>query len=132
MLIPLILLTSTTFLDAKYIKNYDGDTITVDVPSIHPFFGKGMKVRLAGVDTPEIRTSNTCEKEKAEIAKNLVKSMLSNAKVIELRDVKKGKFFRVVADVYYDGNSLSKLLLNYKLAVPYHGGKKPKTDWCKD
>lgn len=132
MIISLMMLTST-FFSAEYVDNYDGDTITVNVSSIHPFFGQNMKVRLNGVDTPEIRTANSCEKEKALVAKDMVRGILSTAKKIELRNVKKGKFFRVVADVYYDGNSLSQLLLNYKLAVSYNGKRKPKNiDWCKD
>jgi len=43
--------------------------------------------------------------------------------------MKRGKYFRIVADVSIDGKSLAKSLINAKLAVIYDGGKKTK-DWC--
>ncbi len=47
----------------KYIKNYDADTVTFNIPNIHPLIGKKINIRVSGVDTPEIRTKNKCEKE---------------------------------------------------------------------
>ena len=29
--------TDTRFNCVKYVSNYDGDTITIDIPNIHPF-----------------------------------------------------------------------------------------------
>ncbi len=40
--------------------------------------------------------------------------------------MQRGKYFRIVADVYVDGNSLADELLQAELAKPYDGGKKPK------
>ena len=42
----------------------------------------------------------------------------------------RGKYFRIVADVYGDGRNLTKLLIRSGHAVKYDGGKKSK-DWCK-
>ena len=51
--------------------------------------------------------------------------------MIELRNIKRGKYFRIVADVYLDGNvSYAKEMLKLGLAVPYNGGHKNKV-WCK-
>ncbi|QDP68085.1 MAG: hypothetical protein Unbinned5081contig1003_17 [Prokaryotic dsDNA virus sp.] len=115
----------------KYIKNYDGDTVTVDIPGVHILIGKNMKIRVSGIDTPEIRTKNTCEKEKARAAKRLVQSILKNAKRIDLKNIKRGKYFRIVADVIADGKSIKDILLKNKLGHEYGGGKKIKKDWCK-
>jgi endonuclease YncB( thermonuclease family) len=115
----------------KYIKNYDADTVTFNIPNIHPLIGKRINIRVSGVDTPEIRTKNKCEKEKARHAKNLVTSLLKSAKRIDLENVQRGKYFRVVADVKIDGQSLSKYLLKNGLAYPYHGKTKRQMDWCK-
>ena len=115
----------------KYIRNYDADTVTFNIPHIHPLIGRNMSVRLLGIDAPEIKTSNACEKEKAKKAKNLVGGLLKNAKRIDLEKVKKGKYFRIVADIKFDGKYLKDYLLRSGLAYPYQGGKKKKVNWCK-
>jgi micrococcal nuclease len=117
--------------NVKYIENYDGDTITVDLDCDIDFFCKYAKVRLVGIDTPEIRTKNKCEKVKGYKAKEFVKVRLSNASKIELRYYKKGKYFRVVGRIIYDGKDLSNELLKAKLAYPYLGGTKQTINWCK-
>lgn len=115
----------------KYIKNYDADTVTFDVPNVHPLLGKKINIRVSGVDTPEVRTKNSCEKEKARNAKKLVANLLKNAKRIDLTNIQRGKYFRVVADVLIDGKSLSDYLLKNGLAYSYDGGTKKKINWCK-
>ena len=87
---------------AKYIKNYDGDTISFNIPNTHPIIGNNISIRLNGIDTPEIRTKNLCEKKAARSAKKLIKSLLKRAKTIKLKNVKRGKYFRLVADVSFD------------------------------
>jgi len=42
----------------------------------------------------------------------------------------RGKYFRIVADVYVDGKSLAESLIEANLGVPYYGMTKIK-DWCK-
>ena len=37
-----------TFRCVKYIKNYDADTITFDIPNIHPLLGKKISIRVTG------------------------------------------------------------------------------------
>ena len=44
--------------------------------------------------------------------------------------MQRGKYFRIVADVYTDGQSVGEGLVREGLAVVYGGGKKIK-DWCK-
>ncbi len=114
---------------AKYIRNYDGDTITVDIPGYPPIIGDDISIRVNGIDTPEIR--GKCDKEKAlaKKAKEQVKYLLVNAQNIELRNIQRGKYFRIVADVWVDGTPISQMLIHEKLAVPYDGGKKTAY-WC--
>jgi len=116
--------------NAKYIKNYDGDTITVDLDCDIDFFCKNVNIRLLGINTPEIRTKNKCEKVKGYKAKQFVKDRLSNANKIELKDCFKGKYFRLVCNIIYDGKNLSKELLRANLAYSYFGGTKQKINWC--
>lgn len=120
-----------TFRCVKVLKNYDGDTITVNIPNVPPLLGKNISVRVLGIDTPEVRTKNKCEKEAGRIAKNLVSATLKKAKVIELHDVQRDKYFRILADVKVDGRSLKEILLKNNLAYEYDGGTKKNPDWCK-
>lgn len=123
--------TDHIFRCVDYVKNYDGDTVTVNIPGVHEFFAYHIAIRLRGIDAPEIRTKNTCEKQKALEAKAFVKNTLESAHEIELHSIQRGKYFRIIADIYADGLSLSTLLLKKGLAVPYDGGKKKIVDWCQ-
>ena len=115
---------------ATFIKNYDGDTITVNIPDYPPIIGKKISIRVNGIDTPELRTKSPKEKQLARTAKRLVHSLLKNAESLELKNIKRGKYFRIVADVYYDGKKLADILIKNKLAVPYDGGTKTK-NWSE-
>lgn len=115
----------------KFIKNYDGDTITVTIPNTHPLFGKNIPVRVFGVDAPEIKTKDKCEKEAGRMAKNLVTSLLKNAKNIEIRNVKRDKYFRVLGEVYSDGINIKDVLIKNQLAYEYYGKTKKKINWCQ-
>lgn len=91
--------TKISFKCVKYIRNYDADTITVQIPNVHPLIGEKISIRVYGVDTPEIRGKNKCEKKKANEAKIVVQEILTKAKRIDLLDIKRGKYFRIVANV---------------------------------
>lgn len=120
-----------TFRCIKYIKNYDADTITFNIPNIHPLLGEKISVRVAGIDAAEIKTKDKCEKESALAAKNFVMQQLKKAKRIDLTNVNRDKYFRILADVIIDGKSLKSLLLNQNLAYAYSGGTKKKMNWCE-
>jgi len=127
--------TPTEFRCVEYVRNYDGDTITFNIPRIHPLLGANIPVRVRGLDTPEIRTSDPCERLKAHAAKLLVNDFLKGAERIDLVNISRGKYFRIVADVIVhgktDSKSLAKYLLDAGLAYRYDGGTKQKVDWCK-
>ncbi len=120
-----------TFRCVKYVKNYDADTITVDIPNVHPLIGHRISVRVRHIDTPEIKGKLPCEKEAARTAKRLIENQLKNAKRIDLENVDKDKYFRILADVVIDGKPLIDILLKNNLAYHYEGGTKQKIDWCK-
>lgn len=116
--------------NVQYIRNYDGDTITITINNIPPVFGHEVGVRVNGVDTPEIRGKTNCEKTLAKEAKNFVNIEVETATHIDLVDVARDKYFRILANVSYIGKDLSLELLNNHLAVSYDGGKKEMVDWC--
>lgn len=83
---------------AKVIRVYDGDTFTVEA---YPWPGitANTKVRVNGVDTPEIRGKCEAEKQKAVEGRDFVKGLILGEMVF-LENVKYGKYAgRVVADV---------------------------------
>lgn len=125
---------SNVFEDVKYLHAYDGDTITVHISGQHALFGgskTGIPVRIAYIDTAELRTADECEKSVALRARLITRHVLENAERIDLYDVERGKYFRLVARVLVDGHlDLGTYLIRHNLAVPYDGGRKPDTNWC--
>ena len=127
---------------AEYVRNYDGDTVTVDLVDLRDIDLDGtyaplwdnIGIRVAGVDTPEIRGKCPAEKVLAKQAKYLVRDALKDAEFITLRNAKRGKYFRIVADIILEPGTenernLKDLLLDANLAVEYNGGRKTKS-WC--
>jgi endonuclease YncB( thermonuclease family) len=130
----LILISNISFAEsfnAKYISNYDGDTVRLKFHCNTPYFCDNVSVRIYGIDTPEIRTKDFCEKKKGYEAKDFVRNKLISAKKIIANDCQNGKYHREICEIIYDGNNLSDDLLDNNLATPYYGGKKQKFNWCK-
>lgn len=114
---------------ATYINNYDGDTVRMDIPGLHPLIGQNISIRIRGIDTPEIRGKCSQEKVKAKKAKRRVRELLVNAKSIIVAQMSRGKYFRIIATITADGVDIGRTLLKEKLAVQYFGGKK-MARWC--
>ena len=114
---------------AVYVSNYDGDTIKFDLPGLHPIIGNKINIRVNGIDTPEIRGKCEQEKYSAEQAREMVADILKDAEKIDLKNMERGKYFRIAADVFADGESLAEILIESGMAVRYEGGKKTH-NWC--
>ena len=109
---------------------YDADTFRVNIEGWPDIVGKHVSIRVLGVDAPELRGKCESEKIAARKAKQHTVGLLRSGKVIELRNMKRGKYFRILANVFIDGNSLAESLINNDLARPYDGGK--RQGWCAD
>ncbi len=59
---------------------YDGDTFRVNINSWPEVIGRRVPVRIAGIDTPEMRGKCQVEKELARKAKQFTVLMLRAAK----------------------------------------------------
>ena len=101
----------------QVVDVYDGDTFKIDLPSMHPLFGDDLSIRLFGVDTPEMRGTTDEVKALAMQAQELTEKALKGASIIELRNPQRGKYFRVVSEVWIDGESLS-LCCSWKPKLP--------------
>ncbi len=113
---------------AEVVTVVDGDTLDV---LARVWLGQTVhiRVRLDGVDTPELRGRCAGERAQAQEARSWLERRLAG-RSIALRQVRLGKYAgRVVARVELDdGQDLSDLLLRSGLARPYDGRK--RADWC--
>jgi len=107
---------------------YDADTFRVNIKTWPDIIGQGISIRVQGIDAPEIRGKCKVEKQAALRAKQFTVSVLHNARRIELRNIQRGKYFRILADVWVDGKRLSQALIKAGHAQVYKGGK--RLGWC--
>lgn len=107
------------------VSVYDGDTFKVNIDGYPAIVGENMSIRIAGIDTPEIRGTRGYTREVAEKARKFTQYRLKNAKVIKLKNMRRGKYFRIIADVYVDGENLAKEIIRVGLGKRYDGGPRP-------
>lgn len=109
---------------------YDADSFKIHIEGWPDIIGKSISIRVDGVDAAEIR--GKCDKEKilARAAKKFTVEKLRSAKTVELRRMRRGKYFRILAEVYVDGVNLADLLIESGHGRPYHGGT--RLGWCND
>ena len=118
------------FKQCKVISVYDGDTITVAAylkkdPQCYKF-----KVRLNGIDSPEMRGSSDTEKKHAIQSRDALKERILD-KIVELNIIGFEKYGRVLADVIYKGENMNDWMVKKGYAITYDGGTKkrdPKWD----
>ena len=77
---------------AEVVSVYDGDTCTC-VVDLGFKTSVRIKVRLVGIDTPEVRTRDLEEKEKGIETRDWLREKILGKKVL-LHTVKRGKFGR--------------------------------------
>jgi len=115
----------------KEVKNVvDGDTIDVVIDlGFDILFAS--RVRLAGIDTPESRTTNKAEKALGLEAKEYLKKHLKDAKSVVIRTEKMDsseKYGRILGWVYVNGESesVNNKMINDGYAWGYLGETKIK------
>ena len=106
-----------------------GDTIYADVllgfgAGLHGSRGRGVNIRLYGIDTPESRTRNKQEKKYGLLAKKFVQDFIPVGSTAILKTKKKGKYGRYLGDFKVGRKWLCKELLKKHHAVEYTGQNK--------
>lgn len=106
---------------------YDGDTATFQCkfPGLagETFL---LKIRLRGIDTPELRTKDPKEKEAALVAKKVLSEMILG-KECELTELGNDKYFgRTDAVIVCDGKNVCEAMLKVPKVVRF-AGKQAKT-----
>jgi len=103
---PSILIASPS---TTLIKScYDGDTCTTS---------KGEKIRLACIDSPELKGVNA-NPISAKTARDFLNNLIAN-KQVSIRRITFDKYGRTVAELYKDEINIQKLLVDKNLAKIY-------------
>lgn len=119
---------------AKVIDVYDGDTVTVAlIPTgqKQPF---QFRLRIVGIDTPEIRTKDLLQKKMGRFAKEKVHDLLIN-KMLEVIIEPGSTYGRQLGDVLNvdgEGNSLSQWVLLNNLGKAYGKHQTHREDWTEE
>jgi micrococcal nuclease len=93
----------------KVTNVVDGDTIDVEI-DLGFDISFSSRVRLAGIDTPESRTTNKAEKVLGLEAKEYVKSKIKDAKDVVIKTEKMDsseKYGRILGWLFLDGSKVS-------------------------
>jgi len=119
--------------DRKYyygcevLRVVDGDTLDVLCDLGFDTYLK-LRLRLAGINTPESRTRNKAEKVLGLAAKARLAEILESADSVEFESHGKGKFGRVLATPYVLHNDeridVCEMLVREDHARLYDGGKR--------
>ena len=114
----------------KVKRVVDGDTMDVILDlgfSVH----HAVRVRMAGIDTPESRTRDKDEKARGKLSKAFLKESIKGRKIILKTKIKdaKGKFGRVIAEVWaeFEEGSLrniNEIMIKECYAVKYNAENK--------
>jgi len=93
----------------KVTNVVDGDTIDVDI-DLGFDISFSSRVRLAGIDTPESRTTDKAEKVLGLEAKEYIKSKIKDAKDVVIKTEKMDsseKYGRILGWLFLDGSKVS-------------------------
>ena len=114
----------------QVLKVVDGDTIDASI-DLGFDISLEKRIRLAGIDTPESRTTNVKEKSMGLESKEWIKKTLEGAKDIliktELPDSTE-KYGRIIGHLFINGQetSLNNQMIYEGYALAYDGGTKDK------
>jgi endonuclease YncB( thermonuclease family) len=114
----------TAIIFATVVRVIDGDSFVVNLPCDIPVICKNIEVRVAHIDTPELRSKCPAEKLAANEARLMAEKLLPVGSSVAIASPKRDKYFRLLVEV----PKVSDALLLNGLARPYEGGK--KGGWC--
>lgn len=117
----------------KNIAVIDGDTVDCDIDLGFDIWLRKQRIRLWGIDAPEVRTRDLDEKQKGIAAKIWLIEILNAAKGIRLQTNEykpKGKFGRILGTFHIQEEiegawaNINIVMLDLGLVKPYYGGKR--------
>lgn len=118
---------ATVFRYAVVQRVVDGDTLDVWLirKQDRGVFAAGMcRVRLAHIDTPELRSSDPLERAAAAAARDRVQELARPGQLATVYEYGIDKYGRTLASIEVTGVDIGQALLAEGLARPYEGGTK--------
>ncbi len=114
---------------AKILKVLDGDTVDIDLDLGFNIVLANQRVRMAGIDTPESRTTDSEEKVRGQLSKKKLTDKLPVGSWVRIEtqksDSNDDKFGRILAVfIMEDGTSLNQWMIDNNYAVLYNGENK--------
>ena len=107
------------------IRVVDGDTVDVDIDLGFGVWLRKQRIRLYGIDTPESRTRDLVEKKYGLAAKEfLVKWTGAGELKIKTHKDAKGKFGRILGELWTFETNINQKMVEEHHAVEYHGQSK--------
>ena len=114
---------------AQVVRVLDGDTFDA---SARIWLGQAIeiRVRIMGIDAPELRARCAAERERAEAARDFLARRIEGNEV-KLTSVRYDKYGgRVDAAVADERGDIARAMLKARLARSYEGGR--RASWCGD
>lgn len=103
--------------NARCTQVYDGDSITVDIDLGFNHWMLNQKIRLFGINTPEVRGA---ERTSGLIARDRLRGLIEGRDIILASHMDRaGKYGRWLGTIYIDDININKLLLDEGLATIY-------------
>jgi micrococcal nuclease len=91
-------------------KVYDGDTVTCDLDIGFGIILKSARLRLKGIDTPELRGTRGDVKKRAYEARDYLRSLILGKEVL-VETHGKGKYGRWLATIYHRSADVNKHMI---------------------
>ena len=116
----------------KINKVLDGDTVDIDLDLGFNIILANQRVRMAGIDTPESRTTNKEEKPRGILSKKKLTEKLPVGSWQKINTIKSDnnddKFGRILGEfILEDGTNVNNWLIENNYAVHYKGENKDLT-----
>jgi len=114
---------------AKCTRIIDGDTVELSI-DLGFDITVNINTRLAGIDTPEIRTKNELEKKAGNKVKDILSSLLIGKELLVKTYKDSDKYGRYICDIFVDNMNVNEFLVNMGYAFSYNGGA--RESWTDD
>lgn len=108
-------------IEGKIVSVYDGDTVKIIFPLNDVLYK--WNCRLAGIDTPELRTSCQDEKTYGYTVRDVLREKVLN-KVIQAKCGELDKYGRLLVEIHIGNENVNQWLIDSNYAFTYNGGTK--------
>lgn len=96
----------------------DGDTVRLG----------NERIRIIGLDAPELRAKCRAERRLAERARDRLAELVDTDDIEIIRSARPDKYRRTLAIIRADGQDVARVLISEGLARVYHGER--RNGWC--